>query len=122
MKSTKITPLLVVEAIEPALALYTSLGFTATVEVPHGLVLGFVILAGPGGEIMLQTRASFADDLPALAALGTTHALYVEVDGLDDAAAGAQVIVPKRTTFYGAHEIWVRDPTGAILAFAHHPK
>jgi hypothetical protein len=28
--------------------------------------------------------------------------------------------VPERTTFYGAREIIVRDPSGNVLAFAAH--
>ena len=70
---------------------------------------------------MRQTRASLGADLPAVAALGPASALYCDVDALDDAIAaahGAEILVPRRTTFYGADEIWVREPTGAIVGFA----
>ncbi|HUP61024.1 MAG TPA: hypothetical protein VNA69_11450 [Thermoanaerobaculia bacterium] len=40
----KITPVLIVPAIEPVLPLWESIGFTRTAEVPHGDRLGFVIL------------------------------------------------------------------------------
>jgi hypothetical protein len=28
------------------------------------------------------------------------------------------VLVPRRTTFYGAIEVWVRDASGAIVGFS----
>ena len=41
----KLTPILTVESIEPCLPFWMdALGFTKTVEVPHGDALGFVIL------------------------------------------------------------------------------
>ena len=47
--------------------------------------------------------------------------LYVEVDNLDQivpAMKGAEVVMPVRTTFYGAKEIGIRDPAGHIITFA----
>jgi uncharacterized glyoxalase superfamily protein PhnB len=41
--------------------------------------------------------------------------LYVEVDNLDETIAalkGVDVVMPVRTTFYGAREIGVKDPAG----------
>ena len=122
MKVNKVTPILVVDAIEPALGFWVGmLGFEKTVEVPHAGRLGFVLLVKDGHEVMLQTRSSVADDLPAVAALKPACAVYCDVDSLDEAVsatAGAEVLVPRRTTFYGADEVWVRDPTGAIVGFA----
>jgi uncharacterized glyoxalase superfamily protein PhnB len=123
---TKLTTILIVEAIEPALAMWTNvLGFQKTVEVPHGDKLGFVILVRDGIELMLQTRASIAGDMPNVVATGATHMLYADVASLDDALASlgsVEVVVPRRKTFYGADEIWVRDPSGTILGFAELPK
>jgi uncharacterized glyoxalase superfamily protein PhnB len=123
---TKLTTIVIVDAIEPALAMWTNvLGFEKTVEVPHGDKLGFVILVRDGIELMLQTRASIADDMPKLVELGVTHMLYADVASLDDAMASlgsAEVVVPRRKTFYGADEIWVRDPSGTIIGFAELPR
>src|SRR4051812_724486 len=111
----KLTPVLIVDAIEPCLAFWTDrLGFAKIAEVPHGDRLGFVILQRDGVEIMYQTMASVADDVPAIAALGSgwRTGLYVEVESLADverALEGVEPIVPKRTTFYGATEIGVRE-------------
>ena len=122
VKVKKVTPILVVEAIEPALAFWHGqLGFEKVVEVPHEGQLGFALLARDGREIMLQTRASLAADLPAVAALAPACALYCDVDSLEaavKAAATAKVLVPRRTTFYGADEVWVLDPAGTIVGFA----
>ncbi len=121
--TTKATPILVVDAIEPALAFWTGpMGYAKTVEVPHEGRLGFVLLTSPRGEVMLQTRASIAADMPSLK-LDVTCVLYMDVPSLDDAVAalaGAEVVVPKRETFYGAREIFVRDPAGNVLGFAEH--
>jgi len=120
MKS--ITPNLIVASIEACLPFYVDrLGFTRTVEVPHDGALGFVILKRDALELMLQSQASLASDLAGVEATGFRAALYLEVDELAPirkALAGWPLVVPERTTFYGAREIIVRDPAGNIVAFA----
>lgn len=119
----KLTPILYVERIEPCIPFWTDrLGFQKTVEVPEGDALGFVILAREGVEVMYQTRASVAHDVPALA--GTPMGgsmLFLEVEDLDVVVAaleGIEPVVPRRTTFYGADEIAVREPAGNVVGFA----
>ena len=120
----KLTPVLYVEAIEPCLAFWVDrLGFEKSVEVPHGDRLGFVILTHGPVEVMLQSWASVADDVAALAALprGTSSALYVDVDDFEGTRRkleGCDIVVPVRKTFYGATEIGVREPGGHIVMFA----
>ncbi len=122
MNITKVTPILIVEEIEPALALWTgAMGFEKQVEVPHDGKLGFVLLARAGREVMLQTRASIRADVPAVADLGVTSVLYMDVASLEEALAATQgltVVVPERLTFYGSREVFVRDPSGNVLGFA----
>ncbi|HEX6693951.1 MAG TPA: VOC family protein [Longimicrobiales bacterium] len=119
----KITPIMQVEAIEPVLSFWTGrLGFQVTAEVPHGDHLGFVIVEKDGYEVMYQTRASVEADAGALAGhplAGTI--LFIEVDDIDaieSALADAEVLVPRRTTFYGSTEIFVREPAGNVVGFA----
>lgn len=118
----RITPILVVDEIEPCLPFWDALGFDRTADVPHGDRLGFVILEKSGLEIMYQTRASIAADLPAMADTplkGTC--LFLEVMDLDatiEAIEGAPVIFPRRKTFYGMEEIGVREPGGNAITFA----
>jgi uncharacterized glyoxalase superfamily protein PhnB len=126
----KLTANLIVASVEASLAFWEArLGFTKTVEVPEsadspGSKLGFVILVQGGVELMLQSRASLAKDVPPLAEAAPAAVVYVEVADLAPirkALAGWPEVVPERTTFYGAHEIIVRDPDGhAVFFSAHH--
>lgn len=122
----KLSPLLTVEAIEPCLSFWVErLGFAKTVEVPDGASLGFVILAKDGVEIMYQSRASVAKDIPPMAS-GTATAmpamgLFIEVgdiDALEQSLSGIPHVIPRRKTFYGMDEVVVRDPGGYVVVFA----
>ena len=120
----KLTPVLVVDAIEPCLPFWVDrLGFTRTIEVPEDARLGFVALEKGGVEVMVQTRSSVVASAPGMKAFpfdGPTH-LYIEVsdfDAVERALEGAEVIVPRRTTSYGATEIVVREPCGHFIGFA----
>ncbi len=118
------TPVLIVDRIEPCLPFWCDrLGFAKTTEVPHGDALGFVILTHGTSELMLQSRASVAEDLPALADGPYRTALYVEVEDLAPvraALAGLEPLFPERTTFYGSREVGVRDPAGNPLILASY--
>jgi hypothetical protein len=118
----KVTPILYVESIEPSLPFWERLGFERTAEVPHEDALGFVILARDGHEVMYQTRASVESDVPAVAATPMGGAiLFMEIEDLaavESALDGHEVVVPRRRTFYGADEIWYREPAGNLVGFA----
>ncbi|MGH7539880.1 MAG: hypothetical protein ACRELC_02670 [Gemmatimonadota bacterium] len=82
----KLTPVLCVEAIE---------------------------LKKGGVEIMYQTRSSIAGDVPQLAGTPAGGSLlYIEVeddlDGVESALEGVEIVHPRRTSFYGADELIVR--------------
>jgi hypothetical protein len=119
---TKVTPVRIVDRIEPCLAFWCdALGYARLAEVPHEGSLGFVLLENPAGEIMLQTKASLAADLPPVAELQPHTVLFVEVASLEaarQATAAAKVLVRDRTTFYGMREMVVVDPSGTIVIFA----
>jgi uncharacterized glyoxalase superfamily protein PhnB len=119
----KLTPVLYVEQIEPVLAFWVErLGFEATTEVPEGDRLGFVILAKDGVEVMYQSRASVQGDVPELASTPMGGScLFIEVGDLDEIEASLEAVepvVPRRTTFYGADELIVREPGGNVVTFA----
>jgi uncharacterized glyoxalase superfamily protein PhnB len=129
----KATPIMTVEAIEPCLPFWTNLGFAITATVPHGDATGFAMLNKGTVELMYQSLASIADDLgPAAEAAGhpglhtalggSTTTLFIEVESLDDVIAalgdGADVVVPRRQTFYGMDEIFVMAPCGTLVGFA----
>lgn len=118
----KLSPVLIVESIEAALPFWVDrLGFLKVAEVPHGAHLGFVILVQGAVEVMLQTRASVAADVPALAQQAAGSFLYIEVEDLDRLAAqltGAELVIPRRQTPYGMDEIIVHAPGGHVVAFS----
>lgn len=123
----KLTPVMVVDAIEPCLPFWDRLGFQRTAEVPHGEALGFVMLQGGAVELMYQTVASVAADVPDMVReLKPGHTpLFIEVDDLKAVQAklsGAELLVPERKTFYGATETVVRGPAGQVVTFAEFAK
>ena len=126
----KATAIITVDAIEPCLPFWTdALGFEVTTTVPHDDAIGFAILSSGGVELMYQTRASIEADLTESGApadlgselAGSTTSLFIEVDSIDDVVArlgDAEVLVPRRRTFYGMDEIFVRAPCGTVVGFA----
>ena len=122
----RITTVLVVPTVEPSLAFWEGrLGFTKVAEVPHGDAIGFAMLVKDGVEAMLQSEASVRDDLPATATSGglpgRSAALFIEVNDLaavESALGDWPLVVPRRTTFYGMHEVAVREPGGHLVTFA----
>lgn len=125
----KLTPVLVVDAIEPCLPFWVDrLGFEKTTEVPEGSKLGFVILRKDEVEVMYQSRQSVEKDVPALLPdRGGGHpiGLFIEVSdvaAVERALKGVEVILPRRKTFYGMDEVGVREPGGNAVIFAQPVK
>jgi len=128
----KVSPIMTVEAIESCLPFWTRLGFEITATVPHGDAMGFAMLQKGNVELMYQSLASVAEDLgPAGAATGhpglprqlagSTTTLFIEVEDLNSVIADlgdADVVVPRRQTFYGMDEIFVQAPCGTLVGFA----
>ena len=125
MNVKRITPVLLVEEIEPLIPFWVDrLGFSKTIEVPDGNKLGFVIFEKGSVEVMYQTYASAEKDAPPAmskeARKGPTY-LYMEVDDLDalvTAMKDARLVMPVRTAFYGMREFAVQDPGGHFITFA----
>jgi uncharacterized glyoxalase superfamily protein PhnB len=123
MHVKRITPVLFVKEIEPVLPFWVDkLGFTKTIEVPHGNKLGFAALQKGNTEVMYQSYASVAEDMPLLAEIrkGPTF-LYIEVDSLEavlSALKGSEIVQPERTAFYGMREVGFQEPGGHYVTFA----
>ena len=119
----KLTPVIMVDAIESCLPFWERLGFAKTAEVPEGDKLGFVILAKDSVEVMYQTYESVEKDAPGLVPPERGHGagFFIEVsdiESVDKALAGLEIVVPRRQTFYGMDEIGVREPGGHVVVFA----
>jgi uncharacterized glyoxalase superfamily protein PhnB len=120
-----LAPVLIVDAVEAPVAFWTDrLGFTKENEVPgpDGKLI-FASVKKDGVEIMYQTRASVIAERPESAPELTGHstALFITTDdlgGVEKAMAGAPVVSPRHTTFYGSEEIYVREPGGNTVGFA----
>jgi hypothetical protein len=79
---------------------------------------------------MYQTSASVAAYLlksmpvkDAFRAEPQQVTIYIEVRQLADVAnrlRGERLIMPQRTTFYGATELGYADPAGNVVIFAEH--
>lgn len=127
----KATPIITVKEIEPCLPFWTDqLGFEITVSVPHDDRVGFAMLHKGGVELMYQSKASIDADLgeaEGAAELGSelegsTVTLFLEVDAIDSIiealGENVEVVVPRRQTFYGMDELFVRAPCGTLVGFA----
>jgi uncharacterized glyoxalase superfamily protein PhnB len=125
-----VAPVLIVERVEPSRDFFRDrLGFAQVAEVPHEGHLGFAMLQKDGITIMIQSHASVVADVGHEAARAVNETmsgrgaatLFVtvsEVELLVPQIADADVIVPLRKTFYGMHEITVREPGGHAITFA----
>ena len=122
----KLTPVLIVNAIEPLLPLWEALGFTRTAEVPQGDRLGFVILQNGATELMYQTVDSVRADEPKVGDQFGRSGLFIEVDNLDAVAKlvprSTDIVVERRKTFYGATEMILRDGAGNVVVLAEMEK
>ena len=119
----KLTPVIMVEAIETCLPFWERLGFTKTAEVPEGDRLGFVILQKDSVEVMYQTHESVQKDAGGMVprAHGIGAGFFIEVSdvgSIQRALDGLEIVVPRRQTFYGMDEIGVREPGGHVVMFA----
>jgi uncharacterized glyoxalase superfamily protein PhnB len=124
----QLTPVLVVERVEPCLDFWTErLGFAKSNEVPgpDGALI-FASVEKNGVEIMYQTRASVIAEQPGSATELNGHsvALFITLESIDDldgverALAGAPVVKPRHQTFYGSTEFYVKEPGGNTVGFA----
>ena len=121
----QLTPVLVVDQVEPCLGFWTDrLGFKKVHEVPgpDGKLM-FASVEHERVEIMYQTRASVVEDHPSAAAELNGHSivLFITVDDLDaveKSLAGAPVVKPRHQTFYGSTELYVREPGCNTVGFA----
>jgi|HubBroStandDraft_1064217.scaffolds.fasta_scaffold03440_7 uncharacterized glyoxalase superfamily protein PhnB len=130
LRYESVAPVLIVERVEPTRDFFRDrLGFAQVAEVPHAGHLGFAMLEKDDVRVMIQSHASVIADVghDAARAINETISdrgaatLFVTVSQVElivPQIADAEVIVPLRKTFYGMHEITVREPGGHAITFA----
>jgi uncharacterized glyoxalase superfamily protein PhnB len=124
-KLLRLTPVLIVDSVEPCLRFWVDrLGFKSENQVPgpDGKLI-FASVERQGIEVMYQTRASVLAEAPNTASdlAGHSVVLFITVadlDAVEEAVAGAPVVKPRHQTFYGSTEIYVREPGGNTVGFA----
>jgi uncharacterized glyoxalase superfamily protein PhnB len=125
IKLKQLTPVMVVDRVEPCLAFWVDrLGFAVTNQVPgdDGRLV-FASAEGSGIEVMYQTRASVIAESPSSAKELDGHSVVLfitvdDIDAIERAMAGAPVVKPRHDTFYGSTELYVREPGGNTVGFA----
>ena len=128
MSAAKLTPILIVTAIEECLSFWEqTMGYEVAAQVPHGDHLGFVILRNGNAELMLQSESSLGSDLPTLRSeqINGCTFLYADVPSLDQALGqlrGATIVVPRRKTDYGAEEVWVKTASNHVIGLSELAK
>lgn len=131
MKYTKLTPNLVVRDVEAAVSFYQSvLGFQRGMSVPDNPPYVFAsVTNGAGVEIFFNDQKAVGEDYPPLAKdpLGGTLTLFLECEGIEEILAavkkaGAKIIMPLKTQFYGMREFAFQDPEGWIVTMAERVK
>lgn len=123
VKLQSMTPVMIVEAVEPCLAFWVDrLGFKVENEVPgpDGKLI-FASAKHDSLEVMYQTRASVLAEDPKADVKGHSIALFITVDDIDAAEAatkGAPIVKSRHKTFYGSTEFYVKEPGGNTVGFA----
>ncbi len=123
-----LSPVLIVDAVEPCIAFWHDrLGFAVENEVPgpDGRLI-FASVKKAGVEIMYQTKASvLAEDASKAAELiGHSIGLFLMVPSIADldlaeqATKDAPLVKARPATFYGTTEFYVREPGGNVVGFA----
>jgi hypothetical protein len=114
----------VVDTIEPSLPFWQErLGFQRPVELADGDRLGFVILTNGPVEVMYQTQAMLKKDSSVHGKSFNNDKSYLfveikDIDALEEALKGFEIIMPRRQTFYGSTETGYREPGGHFVTFA----
>lgn len=123
----RLSSVFLVDSIELCLDFWVDrLGFEVRLQVNGDVGLDFVILGRDDVEIMYRTRSSLAEGTPGVADSDDHQpwvVLYLQVGNLDELLPrleGVEVVSPYRETFVGHHEIYVREPSGRILALTSH--
>ena len=123
MKVKRAAPVLFVDSVAASRDFFARIGFNASVEIPDGKALGFVIMERDGVQVMLESRDNGNE--PAAIRSKSRQAcashVFIEVDDLDAVIAAlgrAEVVVERHKTFYNSDELTCLEPGGHLVTFA----
>lgn len=125
-KFRRMSSVFLVDRIEPCLDFWVDrLGFEIRLRVDGDESLDFAILGRDDVEVMYRTLSSIQQASPGLVDGGHQPwvVLYVEVADLElllPRLEGLEVVVPLRETITGNREIFVREPSGRVVALTSH--
>lgn len=119
----RLTPVFLVDRVEPCLDFWVDcLGFEATLQIPGEDGLEFVRLARDEAEVLYRTRSSVEQLSPGVVE-SNDHTPWVvlsmlvsDLDELVPRLEGLEIVVPLRETDFGVRELYVREPSGRVVA------
>ena len=127
------SPNLMVTDVPASLAFYVdglggTIAFTVDpdqkADMDGGIIDGAIFASVRLGEteMMLQDRHNLAEDAPHAFSAddvpGGTFSLYFRVDDVEAVLArlgDVAIVKPLQMTWYGMHEVWVRDPDDYVV-------
>lgn len=116
---------MMVEDVNETITFYRDiLGFDLVMTVPDSGRFDWALVRRGEVEVMFQTRASLAEDLPQFKErpIGGALTLYIDmqdIDALYEHVHGrVDVVKDLETTFHGTREFTIQDPNGFALTFA----
>jgi len=119
----RVTPVLAVDDIEPVIPFWAELGFSPVNPSYEDGELIYMGFNKDGLEIHYQVTSRFERDMRMSAGdlSDNTSLIYLTVNNLDaivERLGGAEIVIPRRKTEWGADEIYVKEPGGNIIGFA----
>lgn len=125
IRFNNITNNLLVENVNETIDFYeNTFGFSSVMTYPDSGKYDFAIIKRDSIQLMLQTKASFDDELDLFkdTNIGGTFMLYIEVNNLDSlynvVNSNAEIVKELNETFYNTKEFAVKDNNGYVLIFA----
>ncbi|WP_169979726.1 VOC family protein [Tautonia rosea] len=119
----RMTPVFLVDRIEPCLDFWVDrLGFEVTLQIPGEDGLDFVRVSRDEAEVFYRTRASVESQSPGIVE-SSDHSPWVilsmlvsDLDELLPRLKGLEIVVPQRESDFGVRELYVREPSGRVVA------
>ncbi|RUL85910.1 VOC family protein [Tautonia sociabilis] len=119
----RLTPVFLVDRVEPCLEFWVDrLGFEARIRIPGKDGLDFILLARDEVELVYRTRESVRRLSPEVLN-GGDHLPWLilclpvsDLDAVLPRLEGVEIVVPPRENEFGIRDVYVREPSGRLVA------